>query len=419
MKKVLFTIGMGLSTFLNAQNYLHQVLILNEGRFDYITNSIVEPVTIGTYDPVSQTYSIVDTLEGMRFASDLIIEGNYYYVAADTKIFKIDLNSHQEVSSVSCPGVRNLAIYQNKLVATRGEYLTTYDSYLHVYDASNLNLIQAIDTVQGPKWAAQNIVIDGNTAYIAVNNGYEWGNEKGIVGKLDLINLTYGNEIDLGVDGKNPDNMVKSGNSIFTINNKDWSGSSISKIELSNATSSTVNLNSASTGCGTSALRDDKIVYQISNETILNEFDYTLMNNVGPISGISMNFYDLAQEPISGNLYASTTDFTTFGKVYVYNNQNAELLNFNVGIAPGTIGFDIRPLSSGLNQIKTPPSFYPNPAKDHVTVENNEGNEVSILDMFGKVMIETKSNEINISQLSAGTYLISVNGIQTKFIKLN
>jgi hypothetical protein len=96
----------------------------------------------------------------------LIIDGNFYYVAADSKIYKMDLNSHQEISSVSCPGVRNLGIYQNKLVATRGEYLTTYDSYLHVYDASNMSLIAAIDTVQGPKWATQNIVMDGSSAFM-------------------------------------------------------------------------------------------------------------------------------------------------------------------------------------------------------------------------------------------------------------
>ena len=409
---------MGLSTILNAQNYLHQALILNEGKFDYTTNSIVEPVTIGSYNPVTQTYSIVDTLEGMRFASDLIIDGNYYYVAADTKIFKIDLNSHQEVSSVSCPGVRNLAIYQNKLVATRGEYLTTYDSYLHVYDANNLNLIQAVDTIQGPKWAAQNIIIDENTAYIAVNNAYEWGNEKGFVGKLDLTNLTYGNEIDLGIDGKNPDNMVKSGNSIYTVNNKDWSGSSISKIDLTNTSISTVNLNSASTGCGTSALRDAKIVYQISNETILNEFDYTLMNNVGPITGITMNFYELAQEPVNGHLYASTTDFTSFGKVYIYDNQNNELSNFNVGIAPGTIGFDIRLLSAGLNEMKETISVYPNPASEVLFVQNSQGAEISILNMFGEVMTKSTSNELNLNHLSPGSYFVTVNGSISKFIKL-
>ena len=417
MKKVLLSVGLFLSVHSQAQNYLHQAIILNEGYFDYQTNQILEPVTIGKYDPISQAYSAVDTLEGMRFASDLIIDGNFYYVAADSKIYKMDLNSHQEITSVSCPGVRNLGIYQNKLVATRGEYLTTYDSYLHVYDATTMALIAAIDTVQGPKWATQNIVIDGSSAYIAVNNGYEWGNEKGIIGKLDLNALTYGNEVDLGPDGKNPDNLVKVGSFLYSVNNKDWSGSSVSKIALDGTSNSTVNIATASTGCGTSALRDDKLVYQISMETTLNEFDINLMNPVGPVSGHTLNYYELAQEPVSGNLFASETDFFSYGNVHIFNASNTELASFNAGISPGTIVFDVRAGSAGINELSKTISVYPNPANNIVTILNADGAAVSILDLSGKTLINSASNEINVSSLSAGTYFVSANGIQTKFIK--
>jgi hypothetical protein len=418
MKKVFFTIGLGLSTIANAQNYLHQAIILNEGKFDYSTSTIVEPVTIGSYNPVTKAYEVVDTLEGMRFASDLIIDGDFYYVAADTKIFKMDLNTHRKVDWVSCPGVRNLVVYQNKLIATRGEYLTKYDSYLHVFDASNMSLIQKIDTSAGPKWASQNIVIDGSNAYIAVNNGYEWGNEKGIIGRLDLTNLTYGNEIDLGADGKNPDNLVKHGNTLISVNNKDWSGSSISKIDLTNASASTVNLSLASTGCGTSALRGDKIVYQISNETALNEFDPILMNNVGPISGLSINFYELAEEPVSGNFYASATDYTTYGKVYIYDNSNTELKNFNVGIAPGTIAFDVRPMSAGIVELANEISVSPNPANESIQINNFQNGVITVSDLSGKVILTSNESQINVNNLTSGTYFVSANGASAKFIKL-
>ncbi|MFY7668147.1 MAG: T9SS type A sorting domain-containing protein [Crocinitomicaceae bacterium] len=417
MKKVLLSVGLFLSVYSQAQNHLHQAIILNEGYFDYQTNQILEPVTIGKYDPISQSYSVVDTLEGMRFASDLIIDGNFYYVAADSKIFKMDLNTHQEISSVTCPGVRNLGFYQNKLVATRGEYLTTYDSYLHVYDASTMALIAAIDTVQGPKWATQNIVIDGSSAYIAVNNGYEWGNEKGIIGKLDLNTLTYGNEVDLGPDGKNPDNLVKVGSFLYSVNNKDWSGASVSKIALDGTSNSTVNIAAASTGCGTSAIRDNKLIYQISMETTLNEFDINLMNAVGPVNGHTLNYYELAQEPVSGNFFTSETDFFSFGKVYVFDANNNELTSFNVGISPGTIVFDVRPGTAGINELSKTISVYPNPANEIVTVLNADGASVSILDLSGKTLINSGSDEINISNLASGTYFVSVNGIQTKFIK--
>jgi len=415
MKKVLVSIGLFLSVSVQAQNYLHQAIILNEGYFDYQTNQILEPVTIGKYDPITQSYSVVNTLEGMRFASDVIIDGNFYYVAADSKIFKMDLNSHQEISSVSCPGVRNLGIYQNKIVATRGEYLTTYDSYLHVYDASNLTLIAAVDTIQGPKWATQNIVMDGPSAYIAVNNGYEWGNEKGIIGKLDLNALTYGNEIDLGPDGKNPDNLLKVGSFLYSVNNKDWSGASISKVALDGSSTSTVNIATASTGCGTSALRDDKLVYQISMETTLNEFDINGMNNVGPVSGHTLNYYELAQEPLSGNLFASETDFFSFGKVHVFDAGNNELSTFNVGISPGTIVFDVRPGSANLNELASNISVFPNPTTDFLNV-NIEGTK-QILDLNGKVLLVSDLNTIDVQKLTTGIYMIELNGMTFKFQK--
>jgi len=415
MKKVLVSIGLFLSVSLQAQNYLHQAIILNEGYFDYQTNQILEPVTIGKYDPITQTYTVIDTLEGMRFASDVIIDGNFYYVAADSKIYKMDLNTHQEISSVTCPGVRNLGIYQNKLVATRGEYLTTYSSYLHVYNSETMTLISAIDTIQGPKWATQNIVIDGVSAYIAVNNGYEWGNEKGIIGKLDLNALTYGNEIDLGPDGKNPDNLLKVGSFLYSVNNKDWSGASISKVALDGSSNSTVNIATASTGCGTSALRDDKLVYQISQETILNEFDLNLMNTIGPVNGHSLNYYELAQEPVSGNFFASETDFFSFGNVHIYDANNNELSNFNVGISPGTIVFDVRPGSASLNESVANLTIYPNPTTDFLHIDT-EGTK-RVLDLNGNILIETESSVLDVQKLTSGIYLIELNGLTSKFYK--
>jgi hypothetical protein len=419
MKKALITLSLFASSWSFAQNQLHQVLVVNEGYYDYQTNAILEPVTIGSYNPVSQQYQVVDTLENMRFASDLVIDGNFYYVAADSKIFKMDLNTHQEISNVACPGVRNLAIYQNKLIATRGEYLTTYDSYLHVYNTSDLQLIQAFDTVTGPKWATQNIVIDGTTAYLVVNNAYEWGNEKGIIGQLNLTNLSYGNEVDLGPDGKNPDNLVKYGSALYTVNNKDWTGTSISKFELANNATSTVNIANAVAGCGTSALRDDKITYQISSEITLNNFDLIGMNNVGPVSGANLNFYELAQEPLSGHLYASTTDFFSTGTVFIYDATNTEIQQFAVGISPGTIVFDIRSSAGVTTENTTDFTVSPNPSNGMINIQGKTANAiVTLTDLNGMTLQSTSNDSLNIETLPAGIYFVNLNGTSQKVIKL-
>jgi hypothetical protein len=418
MKKALITFSLFASSWSFAQNQLHQVLVVNEGYYDYQTGAILEPVTIGSYNPTTQQYQVVDTLENMRFASDLVIDGNFYFVAADAKIFKMDLNTHQEIASVSCSGVRNLALYQDKLVATRGEYLTTYGSYLHVYNTSDLQLTQAFDTVTGPKWATQNIVIDGTTAYLVVNNAYDWGNEKGIIGQLNLSNLSYGNEVDLGPEGKNPDNLVKYGSALYTVNNKDWNGTSISKFELATNTASTVNIANTISGCGTSALRDDKITYQISMETTLNDFDINGMNNVGPVTGINVNFYELAQEPLSGQFYASTTDFFSTGSVYIYDATNTALNQFAVGVSPGTIVFDIR-TSTGINETTSNFSVSPNPTNDILTIQGKSANDlVSLLNLNGSTVLSSMDTTLNISQLPVGIYYVNINGTCQKVIKL-
>jgi hypothetical protein len=369
---------------------------------------------VGSYNPATQTYQEVSTISSMRFASDLVIDGNAYYVAADSKILKYDLNGHNLIAEVNCPGVRNLAVSQGKLIATRGEYLTTYDSYVHVYDAASLQLIQALDTVTGPKWATQNIAILGDKAYIAVNNGYEWGNEKGIVGALDLNTLSYGNEIDLGPDGKNPDNLMVYNGMLYTVNNKDWSGSSVSEISLASGVANTVNLANAGTGCGTSALRDDQLVYQISMETTLNAFDMSVMNTVGPIAGHQVNYYELAQEPVSGNFYCTETDFFSYGTVHIFDGTNTELNQFAVSTSPGTVVFDVRP-SVGITEISKELTVYPNPANTSVNV--NVAGEKLVYSLEGTLLMQTTDNMLDLSALSQGMYVISANGQQTTLIK--
>jgi Secretion system C-terminal sorting domain len=416
MKKGLFLVAALTSASLYAQQYVHQVLIANEGYFDFQTNDIVEPATIGSYNPATQTYVVVDTLDGQRFSSDIIIDGNFYFVAADTKIFKYNLNTHQEVGSISLPGVRNLAIAGDKLIATRGEYLQTFDSYLQVFDKNTLQLIAALDTNNGPQWAAQNIVVVNNIAYIAVNNAYEWGNEKGLVGQLDLNTLQYGSEIDLGTEGKNPDNMFLYNNELYTVNNKDWSGASVSKISLNGAVN-TQNLANAVTGCGTSALRDDKLVYQISMENTLNDYSLLNMALVGPVAGITNNFYDLAQEPISGNLYASVTDFFSTGSVSIFDNANNLVDQFAAGVSPGTIVFDVRS-SVGFTEINQTFGVHPNPSNGVFQIAGlTAGDTYQITNATGQVIFEGQSNTIDLRSFDAGVYLIQTQNGQARLLK--
>ena len=327
-----------------AQNHVHQVLILNEGLYGY--DSLV---TIGSYDPLTQTYTTVVEIDSSRFASDLIIDSTFFYVAADNKILKYHLDTYELLAEVNVEGVRNLAIYNNHLFASRGEYdpvtwgAVQYNSYLHVYNKNNLSYITEFDTINGPKATTQNLIVDQGKLYVAINNGFEWGNEEGLVGVINANDLDYISEFDLGDDGKNPENMMLHDNNLYTVNNKDWSGSSISQINLETGTVVTKNISAAPTGCGTSCLKSDKIIYQISQDSLLFQWDPMGEgeDNSSEI-GLFDNFYELAEDKINSKFYASSTDYVSFGNIHIYDeNYNLES-TFTTGISPGTIVFDVR-----------------------------------------------------------------------------
>ena len=379
MKKYFFLFLTTLSSFLFAQDYVNQVLILNEGLYSYDS-----PVTVGSFDPLTQNYTTVAEIDSSRFASDLIIDSTFFYVAADNKILKYDLDTYELLAEVNVEGVRNLAIHNNYLFASRGEYAVQYNSYLHVYDKNSLSYVFELDSINGPKAATQNLIVDQGKLYVAINNGFEWGNEEGLIGVIDANSLDYISEFDLGDDGKNPDNMMLYENNLYTVNNKDWSGSSISQINLETETVVTKNISAAPTGCGTSCLRSGKIIYQISQDVKLFQWDPELGQEEDNSSEIGSfdNFYELAEDQINQKFYASSTDYVTYGNIQIYDeNYNLES-TFTTGISPGTIVFDVRQLVS-LEELGVP----------------NLTNQSSIFDVLGR---EYKAGDFR----PAGIYIV-------------
>ena len=92
------------SCALYAQNYVHQVLVLNEGYFNYATQEIESPVSIGSFNPINQVYTEIAIIDDARFASDLIIDGSFFYVAADNRISKYNLDTYELIGRLMFRG---------------------------------------------------------------------------------------------------------------------------------------------------------------------------------------------------------------------------------------------------------------------------------------------------------------------------
>lgn len=90
----------------------------------------------------------------------------------------------------------------------------------------------------------------------------------------------------------------------------------------------------------------------------------------------------------------------------------------------------VRPIfSTGLDNVLSTPdltiekstiSVYPNPVSDQLYVKlNNELflGTIQIFDLFGKQLMETTSDEINVNSFASGVYLLGLKDVQAPFIK--
>ncbi|MBE37158.1 MAG: hypothetical protein CMP50_00580 [Flavobacteriales bacterium] len=360
MKKILFILLLGSVNLIYSQNqYIHQVLILNEGYLDFYTDEIIEPVTVGIYSIADSEPVYADIIEitDAKFSSDLIINEGYFYVAADDRILKYHLDTYELIAEQNVDGVRKLAIHDNYLFVSKGDYdnetfgPVVFDSYLDVFDL-DLNFQFSFDTENGPQWSTENLLVEDNKLYVLINNAYEWGNYQGMIGVVDLNTLNYEAEIDLGDDAKNPINLMLKDDKLYTLNNKNWDGSSISVVDINNSDDiQTLNLSDVSAGCGVSIIRGDKLNYQKSGDLEMGIVDLETLTQTGVESNLNLNYYSVSEDPITGNLFAATADFVTNSQIYVYDSNNTQIADFTAGVTTNKIVFDIRLESVSIDEV--------------------------------------------------------------------
>jgi streptogramin lyase len=125
------------------------------------------------------------------------------------------------------------------------------------------------------------------------------------------------------------------------------------------------------------------------------------------------------------------TNFSSYGISYKYNSMDVDA-NGDVWLGSQALGlfkYDaktdkiIRPAAvTGIKNVDVTDTFltiYPNPTQDKVYIKANDNTipQVKVFSIIGQLLLETRSNEIDLSALSKGIYLIQVNGKTTKIEK--
>lgn len=422
MKKILLNVVGLVALFVPAvaqQQYVHQVIFLNEGQYDYTNEVQLTPVSIGSYDPSTETYAEFNVINDARFGSDVIVDEAHIYVAADTLVILYDKFTLQRINSITVHGVRKLAFWNDQLLVTRGD-VTPFTSYFQVFDKNTLAFEYELDVNNGPAYATGGIQVYNDTAYVAINNGFEWGNYMGEIGIIDLNAQSYVAEIDLGPDAINPDNLMIEGGKLYTLNNKNFDGSSVTTYDATTRTSMTANV-AINSSCGTSARANNNIYYMEYSVSKLALFNTNSQQIVDTIQD-SYAYYGMAHDEVNNLIYATNTDYVTFGEAFIMDYNGVRLDSFAVGVSPGIIAFDVRTTVGAEENLFAELSIYPNPANDVLNIsglENIENATISITDIAGRLVYSQNVKsaagniQVNIEGLNRGVYMLTIDGAQS------
>lgn len=413
-RSILSAAALAIALFGSAQSYVHQVLVLNEGYYDLVGGTQTIPVTLGSFDPSTGTYTTVATITGPRFGTDVLVDGASIYVAADDRVLRYDADSYALLDETEVPGVRKLAVWNDQLLITRGE-LGGLSHYFEVRDKNDLAFLYSIAPVDGLPFSVEDVLVHDNKAYLAVNNSFDWANLQGRIGAVDLVAQTYGNEVDLGLDGLNPERLMVEDGVIYAFSNKDFTGSSISK--LSNGGVDYVHNVALNSGCAASALVGSKVYYMEYDQNKLARFDITTESVLDTLAE-SPGVYGLIEDPINNVLYATTTDYFSSGELHVLDLDGQVQSTVAVSVSPGNMALDIRSSTGIAERGAATFGVYPNPATDRIALTGVlpvGSSTLVVCDALGQEVLRAQRSfaaaaTVDITGLKPGMYIVRING---------
>ena len=303
------------------------------------------PPALGMVSMSTFEYEELVAFEDAGYATDLEIRGDEAIVVLENRVVKVDLVSGQFMAETELIGAQEATLLDDgTVVVTRGGLDDAWQpldlpSYLVWLDGEDLSVDGELLPGEGPTFPSQEVALVEGKVYVAVNNGWSYTEEVGRMGRWDPLEGTY-EEWDLGEAAQNPVAIHVHDGALFTVNNGDWTSTSVSRLTFDDLASvETVTLQGVSAGCNASAFVENKLAVQISGESGLRLLDSPTMawEEGEVLNQAAPSAYSLAVHPQYGWTFAGVTDYATFGEVQIRTTAGELLATVPVGISPGTL----------------------------------------------------------------------------------
>jgi hypothetical protein len=110
---------------------------------------------------------------------------------------------------------------------------------------------------------------------------------------------------------------------------------------------------------------------------------------------------------------AITPNLTVGSYPIVINQGTISASNYEFEMVNGTLTVANKTITPIVNGKDTLLKVFPNPCSDFLTIENVDKEHVSIVDLLGKIILESKCNGnsfvLNVSNIAPGTYILNIN----------
>lgn len=401
-----------------AQN--ESIIVVNGGVFGATNaNTTIEVLNSGTAVNMGTI--------GTSSIQDLLIDGQYAYVAAQDSIVKYDWTTKTRVAANAFLGLSTvkLARYNNQLLVGNwyGPWGSTapYNQHFLIYDANDLSFVDSIPQVTKP---ADDIVVVGDYAYIAQNNDRTtvFGDTLGYLTVIDLTTNTWVRNDTLSTTGSDIGRLVVEGDVIYTINKESNTISSLNTVTLAKTTQASaggVNLKPA--GYGPTAFSKGVAgVWYFPYDNGIGSYNLAtnavVSANIVTITGD----FAFAMDTANNNFCVSHIDYLdqlqNNGRIYDMNGDSVGL--FQVGYSPEALAVVSNIIIGSTVQLAAANelnyTMAPNPATSVLTVRLEKAEAVSlfVINQVGQNVLTQQSTEavttLEVASLPAGVYFLAV-----------
>ena len=337
----------------NAQ----QVLVLCEGAQDFVSGEVLESPRLGRFDASAEfpEFQVLHVFDGHAFAVDACLrpDGQEAWVSAEDTVYRMDAETGEILAQQAVEGARQLLLHEDRVYVTRGDYdgqAVLFDAYLVALNAQTLTWEAdwAADALIGPAFSTEAMALVDGVLHIGINNAFAWGEEVGLVGRLDLETGGY-SEVDLGPAGLNPVHVLDMGDAVVTVNARQYEATSLSRV-TSDTDAVTATVAATTAGCGAAARWGEDVVFQVYGEGEFRKADGEGLTESGSWPGNGSAVYSMAVAD-DGRVLLGNTDFVSAGEVEIRGADGALLHAVSTGIAPGRMV--IAPTASAVGAMPT------------------------------------------------------------------